>query len=165
MADRTAPKSVNYLKNNGFKLTINKIPNVNFYIQEANIPSVEVDYVETKSIYARPNMQTGGRITYGSLNVSFIVDEDMTNYIELFNWINSEVPVTTLNQVVKPTERYDDGSLIVLNNSFRPNLKVSFETLFPVRLDEIGFDLTTTDPDPIIIGAEFKFNGMKITKL
>jgi hypothetical protein len=127
MADRTAPKSANYLKNNGFKLTINKIPNVNFYIQEANIPSVEIDYVETKSIYARSIMQTGGRITYGSLNVRFIVDEDMTNYIELFNWINSEVPVTTLNQVVKPTERYDDGSLIILNNSFRPNLKVSFE--------------------------------------
>ena len=165
MADRTAPKSKNYLKNNGFKLTINKIPNVNFYIQEANIPSVTVDNTETKSMFAQPVVQTGGRITYGSLTIRFIVDEDMTNYIELFNWIKSEVPVTKLNDVAKPTARYDDANLVILNNSYRPNLKVSFQTLFPTNLDEIGFDLTTTDPDPIIIGAEFKFNGMTVEKI
>jgi len=35
-----APDSVNYLKNNGFKFEIPRIPNVNFYIQQANIPSM-----------------------------------------------------------------------------------------------------------------------------
>jgi hypothetical protein len=47
---RKAPESVNYLKNNGFKFEINKIPNVNFYIQEANIPSVGVDYMKLNHI-------------------------------------------------------------------------------------------------------------------
>ena len=163
MADRTAPKSVNYLKNNGFKFTINKIPNVNFYIQEVNIPSVNVDFTETKSMFGQPDYQTGGRITYGSLNLRFIVDEDMTNYIELYNWIRSEIPVEDFKEITK--NPYDDGSLIILNNSYRPNLSLSFKDLYPVNLDEIGFDLTTTDPDPIIVGVEFKFNGMKISKL
>jgi hypothetical protein len=80
---RKAPESNNYLRNNSFKFTINKIPNVNFYIQEVNIPSVTVDFTETKSMFGLSDYQTGGRITYGSLNLRFIVDEDMTNYIEI----------------------------------------------------------------------------------
>ena len=48
-----APDSVNYLKNNGFKFEIPRIPNVNFYIQQANIPSIDVDNIETKTLYGK----------------------------------------------------------------------------------------------------------------
>ena len=151
MSDRTAPESKNYLRNNSFKFSINKIPNVNFYVQEANIPNVSVDFTETKTLFAQPDYDTGGRYTYGDLNIRFIVDENMNNYLELYAGIDKD-----------PLE---DATLIVLNNSYRANIVVRFKELYPISLDEITFDLTTTDPDPIIIGAEFKFNGMKITKL
>ena len=67
---RKAPDSVNYLKNNGFKFEIPRIPNINFYIQQANIPSIDVDNIETKTLYAQSVIGTGGKITYGSLTLS-----------------------------------------------------------------------------------------------
>ena len=159
-----APDSVNYLKNNGFKFEIPRIPNVNFYIQQANIPSIDVDNVETKTLYAQPVYDTGGRISYGSLNLSFIVDEDMNNYMEIYNWIRGQVPVEN-SPPLRDADSLASGILIVMDNKSRPNIEVQYQDIFPVRLDEIGSDLTTTDPDPIIINTEFKFTGLKITKL
>ena len=52
-----------------------------------------------------------------------------------------------------------------MDNKSRPNIEIQYQDIFPIRLDEIGFDLTTTDPDPIIITTEFKFTGLKITKI
>ena len=109
-------------------------------------------------------MQTGGRITYGSLNLSFIVDEDMSNYLEIYNWIRGQVPVED-SPPFRDANSLASGILIVMDNKSRPNIEVQYQDIFPVRLDEIGFDLTTTDPDPIIISTEFKFTGLKITKL
>ena len=160
MSSGNAPDAVNYLKNNSFKFTLNKIPNTTFYIQQANIPSISVDYQEIKSTYAQPVHNTGGRITYGELSLSFIVDEDLKNYLEIFNWIRGEVPLTDLP--VDDLTPYEDGSLIILNNSYRPNVKVTFDTLFPISIDGINFDLTTTDPDPILVTTLFKFNGITI---
>jgi len=153
-----APDAVNYLKSNSFEFTLNKIPNTNFYIQQANIPDTTVDYPEIKSTYAEPVYNTGGRITYGELSLSFIVDEDLKNYLEIFNWIRGEVPKDNLP--VDDLTPYEDGSLIILNNSYRPNIKVAFQKMFPISIDSINFDLTTTDPDPIIVSSQFKFNSM-----
>lgn len=161
MSDRTAPESKNYLRNNSFKFTINKIPNVNFYVQEANIPNISVDFVETKTLFAQPDYDTGGRYSYGDLNIRFIVDENMNNYLELYNWIRSEMPIESYAGIDK--DPLEDGTLMVLNNSYRANVVVKFKELYPISLDEINFDLTTTDPDPIIIGASFKHNGMEIS--
>lgn len=163
MSDRTAPESKNYLKNNSFKFTINKIPNVNFYVQEANIPDISVDFTETKTLFSQADYDTGGRYSYGDLNIRFIVDENMNNYLELYNWIRSEMPVESYAEINK--DPLEDATLMVLNNSYRANVVVKFKELYPVSLDEINFDLTTTDPDPIIINTEFKFTGLKITKL
>ena len=159
-----APDSVNYLKNNGFKFEIPRIPNINFYIQQANIPSIDVDNVETKTLYAQSVIGTGGKITYGSLTLSFIVDEDMSNYLEIFNWIRGEVPVEKSPPLRDP-KSLANGILVVMDNKSRPNIEIQYQDIFPIRLDEIGFNLTTTDPDPIIITTEFKFTGLKITKI
>ena len=162
---RLTPKSPNYLRNNNFKFTINKIPNVNFYVQSCNLPSLELGYRETKSQFAHPVQINGGELTYGTFNISFIVDEDLHNYMELYNWIKGQIPEETLSDIEPKAERYDDATLLILNSAYKPNLRVTFADLFPITLDAIEFDLTDSDPDPIVIGATFRFNGYKIYRL
>ena len=156
---RLAPKSQNFLKNNYFKFILNKIPNVEFYVQGCNLPSIGTNYVETKSAFAHPLQTTGVNLDYGTLSLSFIVDEDLYNYMELYNWIKGQVPELTYNDVDSETERYSDASLLILNSVYKPNLRVDFFDLFPVNLGEISFDLTDSDPSPIILQTEFRFKA------
>ena len=104
---RLTPKSPNYLRNNNFKFTINKIPNVNFYVQSCNLPSLELGYRETKSQFAHPVQINGGELTYGTFNISFIVDEDLVGIYSVEEGFPRIVP-SDLNDIID--QRIDVGS-------------------------------------------------------
>ena len=81
-----APDKLDYASPIQFRFTCAKLPTVEFFCQTANIPSVTLGTADVEtSLKSIPF--PGDKLTYGDLNVSFLVDENLNNYKELHDWL------------------------------------------------------------------------------
>lgn len=149
--------SANFLYPTGFTLKLAKIPGVEFSIQSANIPGVSLGNIERPTPHIR--LQEWGNITYEQLTVSFLVDSDLGNYLEIFNWMR-ELGHPNSYQETRPQEH--DGSLLILNKNKKPcgSIEVKFQDIFPVYLSPLNMDVSITQPEPVVATGAFVFDSM-----
>ena len=76
----------NYMSPLGFKLVLTKTPKVDFLCQSANIPSISMGTAIQPS-YLKDIPVPGDKVLYDDLNVRFLVDEKMENYLAIHKWI------------------------------------------------------------------------------
>jgi hypothetical protein len=80
------PTKLDYAAPTQFKFSIVNMPKVEYFVITANVPGISLEGVP----FATPLKTTqivGDGITYDNLDISFIVDENYENYIELHNWL------------------------------------------------------------------------------
>ena len=82
----TQPDNNNFLSPLGCRFIVKKLPLVNFYCQSASFPSVSLQETETPNPLVRIPL-AGTKLTYAPLDIRFRVDEDMKNYLEIYNWM------------------------------------------------------------------------------
>ena len=109
----------------------------------------------------------GERLTYGDFTLRFIVDENMENYLAVYNWLTGLGFPETGTQFKNittdsdgqrdPKEAFCDGTLRILNSNYREVAKVKFTDLFPVSLTSLDFDATNTDVQYFTAEATFKY--------
>tara|TARA_B100000945_G_C20377993_1_gene595630 strand:- start:926 stop:1495 length:570 start_codon:yes stop_codon:yes gene_type:complete len=171
------PTNRNFLSIVGFKFVLNKCPKVDFYCNQANIPTLSLG-TSVQPTYLRQIPQPGTELSYEDLSLSFIVDEECENYIQIYDWITSLGFPESFQQFqeLKPTDRndpsneYSDGTLIILNSDYNPSLKIKFKDLFPVSLSGIPFNATETEQRYFTANVTFKYtifdlidvNGKKV---
>lgn len=167
------PQNHNYLSPHNFTFTIKKAPHVNFFIQKVNIPSVDLPAVNTPNPFVRIPVP-GEHITYGNLNINFKVDEDLQNYMELYNWIVAlgkpkdfyEYKVIEEQPKYSGNGIYSDISVMILSNIKNPNWEVVYKDAFPISLSEINFDTTIeSDISYITATASFRYTLFDIQKV
>ena len=127
MALSTAPKTTNFLSPLGAKFTIKKLPTVNFFVQRVAIPSLTVGEFPIGTPFSAKLQMPGDLVTFGDLVITFRVDENMDNYIEIFNWIKSFTRIDNFddatawgNEAGSPMSDdkvFSDATLTVLNLS------------------------------------------------
>ena len=76
----------NFLSPTGFKFSLKRSPGVAYFCNEANVPDMSLSIAEQPT-YLRDIPLPGDKIEFGDLNLRFMVDEDLTNYMEIQNWI------------------------------------------------------------------------------
>ena len=151
-------KNRNFLAPTGFKLVLNRSPKVAFFSNAANLPGITLGEA-TQPTYLKDIPTPGDKIVFDDLNIRFMVDEDLKNYMELQNWIRGlgfpesvqeiwdlqeeERDITTKASHVM--DIYSDGTLTVLGSSQLPIFKVLFRDLWPYSLTTLQFDATETD--------------------
>lgn len=169
----TQPDNTNYLSPIGFNFSIQKIPHANYFLQTANLPSVQLGDLETPSPFiAIP--QIGDHLRYGDLFVTFKVDEDMKNYLELYNWMlqlgfpesfnqSKEIYGTTDGKnKFKQNAAFSDATLTVTNSAMQPNLSILYEDVYPVSLSDITFSTQETSVNYIECQVSFRYRQFKI---
>lgn len=143
------PNNLDTLSAVQFKFEIFRIPNVSYFMQTAMLPGVEMDSPFTGS--PRKNWQlTGSKLTFEPMILTFIVDEDMANYLELYRWMQ-EMIRTDDEEANK-----SDGSLFIMNGQMNQKLVARFTGIFPVSITELSFG--TNDSDNITTVATVTFN-------
>ena len=156
MAFNTDPKSTNFLSPLGYKFTIKKMPTVNFFAQAVAIPSVTVGELPIPTPFSTKIQLPGDLVTFGDLVVTFRVDEDMANYLEVFNWIKSITRIdgfeSANGQATAWTKEIDspmgeekvfsDASLYVLNSAMNPNKEITFTDVYPTGLTDVPVSYT-----------------------
>lgn len=77
---------LDFLRPNGFKFQVHNIPHVSFFCQGANIPDISMGFpVQNTPLADIP--YPGDKLQFGDLNIRFLIQEDMTNYKELYDWL------------------------------------------------------------------------------
>ena len=172
---RNQVKNKNFLNPTGFKFILNRAPKVVFFSNQANIPGLNLGTAD-QTTYLTDIPVPGDKLQFQDLNLRFLVDEDLENYLEIQHWLrglgfpdslkeiyewqsnNPNAPSSTLNYT-------SDGTLNVLSSSSTPNFKVKFLDMFPVSLSDLDFDATDSDIDYLTANVTFKYTIYNITDL
>ena len=151
------PTNRNFLSIVGFNFILNRCPKVSFYCNQANIPEIELG-VAVQHSYLRDIPTPGEKLTFGDLNLSFMVDEDCENYLQIYPTEDA------------PFNERSDGTLIILNSDYNPACKIKFRDMFPVSLSGIPFSAIETEERYFTAQVSFKYtifdmidiNGKKV---
>ena len=156
----------NFLSGVAFKFNLTKFPKVDFFSNSAIIPLLNLELAQQSS-YLKNIDVPGERLTYGDFTLRFMVDENMENYLAVYNWLTGlgfpesgkqfKEIITDSDGQRDMKEPFCDGTLRILNSNYREVAKVKFQDLFPVSLTSLDFDATNTDVQYFTAEATFKY--------
>ena len=162
------------LNRNNFRLLVDKIPTVEYYVRTVNIPGVQFGETVQSAGVGLDAFFPGDKATFDTLEVSFLVDEDLGNFIEIYNWIDSIVPLSDpalygsftgtardnrnrLASVDNDLNQYSDITLVINTNKNIPNRYIRFHDCFPTALGSIELE-SGADAEPALVNVSFRFS-------
>lgn len=129
-----------------------KIPRLYAYISEQPTPLLSIPI-------------RGNKMVYDLLEVSYIIDENLEAWVELYTWMTELYSPSNTKQYKEKTQDYVDGFILVYSSSNNPILRVEFKGLFPVKIDEVGFDIEEPSTEPVKSKVEFAFMSLEVKKV
>ena len=100
MADTSQPTVLDYASQTQWRLAFNRVPKTTWFCTTANVPGITLGEAQ----YPTPMSDmfiAGDKLTFDTLNITFIVDEELQNYRELWEWL------TGIGSPVKHTQWSD----------------------------------------------------------
>ena len=174
------PDNLSYLAPTQFELLIKKLPNTKYFSTGVNVPSISVAEVQQPTRYGANVKVPGDKISYGEITVTFIVDENMENWTELYTWmsqITSSTDPDKYRSLVGANRRanepydgsgdydavYSDMTIVVTTAANNPNRYIRIEGAFPTSLGEITMDTTVAGGlSYVTCTASFQFTTFEI---
>ena len=161
------PTNLNQLNVVSFDVSFSRLPAVQYFCQRISLPTVVLGETNEPSPFMN-NPLEGDTLTFEAMTLSFIVDEDLQNYISIYEWMTAlgfpreYAQFRTLKEESSGLEgtKYSDLTIILNTNKANPNYRIKFTDCFPTSLSSIQFDSTPTGMDPIVVDATFNFRGM-----
>lgn len=154
----------NFLSPLGYKFVITRLPNVDYFCQSISFPSVVLNSASMPNPFQKIPV-AGTELRYGNVSINFKIDEDLTNYKEIYNWMLALGFPESYEQYRSLAEKSSvdshrirsDASLVILSSSKNPKHEVKFYDIFPVSLTGMKFDSTLTDIPYLEATAEFEY--------
>lgn len=167
------PSNINPLQSNGFMFGIQKLPEIQFFCQEANIPELALPLAEVSSPLVMARLP-GDKPLFGDLQITFLIDETMGNYLAVHDWMIGMGFPESWDQYAnfisdrdsalvtgETSAAVSDGILQILNSQNNVIKTVRFIDLFPTSLSSISLTSTTNDTQYIAGVATFGYTYYK----
>ena len=179
-----APSKLDYASPIQFRFKCGKLPEVEFACQTANIPGISLGETDFKTPLKDISIP-GDKVSYGSLDVSFLVDENLNNYKELHDWIigigfpqnhtqfsnlqaagSDRFPGSTAGSVVPGVHApqalaeggiYSDATLTILNSKNIAKTEIRFQNVYPTSIGSLSYDIKASDVDYLQCTASFSY--------
>lgn len=111
-----------------------------------------------------------GKIEYGDFSITYKIDEDLQNYLEIFKWmVDLGFPDTFTQYAELAQKKQESGyglesdiSLLVLNAVQKPTYVFTMKDAFPISLIMNPFDTTKPDVTYATATAVFKYQQMDL---
>ena len=187
------PDKMDYASPIQFRFKIAKLPQVEFFVQTVNLPGItlgEISDVPTP-LYDYP--MPGDEITFSSLDISFLVDENLNNYKELHDWLSGfgfgkshqqfadmratgtdRFPGTVASTAASGTATpgplpegsiYSDATLSILNSKNIVKTEVRFQNVFPTSIGSLSYNVQASDVDYLKASASFSYLNYDIVQI
>lgn len=159
------PSDINFLSPLIYKLAIKKTPNLNFFVQNVNLPGIHLQPTEGQPNPFVKIPYYGDHLDYDEITINFKVQENMSDWLEIHNWIRgigfpkNHTEFAALEDQVPVTGEglTSDISLIVMNSDRQPKVNIVFRDAFPITLSSIIFDQAQAGLDYVTAAATFKY--------
>ena len=149
--------NLNLLNPGNFRVTIDsrEFANIEYFCTTAALPALTMNPIQNdfRNEFA---YQPGEVIEYGNFEMEFMVDEDMKNYSEIFNWLLANKDDTT--------RKFRDILLSIRTNKSTINKEVRLFDCFPIGLGQLQFTTQDTNVAFITCSVTFQYNKFVITR-
>lgn len=168
-ATENTPTNLNFLTPLGFNFFIKKLPTTNFFLQRVTVPGLQGGIIPEMPTPLTAIPYSHDHVTFNEFMIEFCIDEDMKNYIEVYNWIRGlgfpenyqEYRNLARNTSYSGLGLKSDATLTITTNSKKANKTLIFEDVFPVSLSDINFDVTLRSTEYITARASFRYTQYK----
>ena len=173
----------NFLRPNAFKFVIKDLPHVAYTCQSANLPALQLGFATQPTPFLDLPV-IGDKLNYSEFSIRFLIAEDMVNYRELLEWMIalgfpdnynqysgfvgerlSRFPFYKNASGATEALAYSDGTLTILDSANNPKTNVIFKDLFPVSVEALDFDITSSAVDYFVGIASFKYRTFEVEAL
>jgi hypothetical protein len=169
------PNNKNYLSPLGFRFQLSRTPKTNYFVQGVTLPTLSLGQFDLEDPFVKLPIP-GTKLDFSPLTLTFLVNEDMENYLEIYNWLNGLGFPESFQQYAalagdrpslnsKSTDVYSDGTLLLMSSNHNANVKVVFKEMHPISLSDLSFDSTLTDVQYLSATVTFRYRIYTIEKL
>ena len=154
------PSVMDFAQNSQFRVSFPNYPKVEYFCSAITIPGISLTAVDRPTSLANIPM-VGDTVTYENFDMTFLVDEELENYREIYDWmINIGFP-DNHSQFRKQDRReagggplrlgdrelYDDIMITVLSSKNNPIVRIRLYEAWPVQLSGLEYTQTGTDTE------------------
>jgi hypothetical protein len=133
------PDNKNGILQTHFQFELRKLTHVTYFCQRINMPGLSLTPVQQPTVFNNIN-RAGGALVPENLSVNFMVDEDLKNWLEIYNWLQECSNERDFTKYKSPQEHMvSDGTLLILESNNQPRFRITFNELFPVSLTGLVF--------------------------
>lgn len=162
------PTNINGLSPNAWQFNIAKLPQLTFYCQEVPIPQVSCGVPEQATKFTNIPWH-GDKLEFAPLEINYLVDEEMKNYVAIFNWLIALSPDQTETQYqnfnVDANSEFtftddnfkSDATLMILDSANNAVRNIRFVDAFPTSIQGLTFATTNNDVQYLVANVSFRY--------
>ena len=167
-----------------FKFQTTKLPRVEFNCITANIPGITLTEINQPTRLI-PIKIPGNDLTFEDLTISFIVDEDLTNYRSVHDWMaglsqmdsdekyralissgqdrmprsqqNNSTDAGRVTSATNDGAIFSDSKLIILSARNTPLVELTFTDCYPLSLSALEYNQNATDVEYLQATVSFGY--------
>ena len=163
------PTNTSFLSPIGFKFQLNNFPDVNYFCQSATLPGISINTISVPTPLKTIEF-SGDEVAFEELSIKFIVDENMKNWLSIYDWIiGIGFPTIEGQEKYKKlktnSELTTDATLTVLTGNMNPQINFRFNECFPLNLSSIAFDSGGTDVEYVTADVSFRYDVYTVENL
>ena len=186
------PAKLDYASPIQFRFKCTKLPEVEFTCQTANIPGISLGGATQPTPLVDIPIP-GDKISFQSLDINFLVDENLNNYKEIHDWLvgigfpqnytqfqnlqtegSDRFPGSTRSTAATGTSTpqplseggtYSDATLTVLNSKNIAKTEIRFQNIYPTSLGSLSYDVKLTDVDYLQASVSFSYMYYEIVQV
>jgi hypothetical protein len=162
---RRQPDAFDYAQSSQFKVTLGLFPETEYFCTSVTVPGVSLGVAPMATPFIeKPSV--GDTMTFEDFTMTFMVDEGLKNYQEIFEWmVNIGFPRSHSQYRAKDRvdelkrggelDLYSEITITVLTSKNNPAVRCNIHEAFPTGLS--GLTYTTQDADTVYLTADVTF--------
>jgi hypothetical protein len=175
------PSNRDILQSTKFKLNFTRLPGLTFFCQTVNLPGVSLTEIARTTPFVDLYVP-GEKLVYETLNMTMLVNEDMTDWEAIHDWIRGMTfprefeeyakmgdkfrdTQIRRNSGVKIPVQYSDASMTIYTNKNNPQIRVSYKDCFPTSLSGVMFSSLDSAENVITCESSFRYSYYNIERV
>lgn len=180
------PSNLDFASPSQFRFQLLKLPNVEYFVTSVNLPGISFSGDASMNTPFTSIHFMGDTLDFADLELTFLVNEDLSNYREIHDWMvgigfpkdrsqftaavdqdASLIPPsgdsnTTSSggtrTAVNPISLQSDATLTLLTNKNNPTIRVNFKNCYPTSLGGLTYNTQTTDSEQLTTTTTLKYD-------
>lgn len=154
-----------------YRFFVKKLPFTNFFVQKANAPGISIGTANVPTPFVN-SPDPGDHVVFNELAITFKVDEDLKNWLEIYNWIRGigvisfrEYAALANKPLMSGEGITSDFTLAILTSKRNANYNFNFQDGFPTSVTDLTFDTTNMEVDYLEATVLFRYLKYEVERV